>query len=256
MSVFNVPEIDNLSGITPQDMKKVRDSIFMLNEQLRYMFGNLTPEDNYSQEELRKYIERDNKIAEMKFDIDGLEVDLLNLDEYTHTQFQVVDGQIKMKVSKGEVSAEISLEPGTVTLKGNRVIIESDNLKVTRNGKLTAVDGEFSGDITASTFTSKDGRFWTTEDETYFGGFYAYESENSGVPYIASHMQDVGMGAYGSYCFWCGDDSDDPPFHVEYDGYVYANDIFLRDTGWNANWTVANCLIDIYDRLDALEGKI
>ena len=107
MSVFNVPEIDNLSGITPQDMKKVRDSIFMLNEQLRYMFGNLTPEDNYSQEELRKYIERDNKIAEMKFDIDGLEVDLLNLDEYTHTQFQVVDGQIKMKVSKGEVSAEI-----------------------------------------------------------------------------------------------------------------------------------------------------
>ena len=44
MAVFDPGSAGNLSGLT--DMKKVQAYLYRLNEQLQYMFRNLTPEDN------------------------------------------------------------------------------------------------------------------------------------------------------------------------------------------------------------------
>lgn len=44
MAVFDPGSAGNLSGLT--DMKKVQDYLYRLQEQLQYMFRNLTPEDN------------------------------------------------------------------------------------------------------------------------------------------------------------------------------------------------------------------
>lgn len=41
---------------------------------------------------------------------------------------------IDLKVSKGDVSAQISLEKGNVTIKGNRLIVESDNFSLDGTG--------------------------------------------------------------------------------------------------------------------------
>ena len=48
MSSFNVPAV---GGQNP-DIKKVYSYVQLLNRQLKYTLGNLTPEDNFTQETL------------------------------------------------------------------------------------------------------------------------------------------------------------------------------------------------------------
>lgn len=50
---------------------------------------------------------------------------------------------ISLKVSKGEVSAEISVESGNVSIKSNRLTVESDNFKLSGSGEMQAT-GKFA----------------------------------------------------------------------------------------------------------------
>ena len=45
------------------DIKKIKSYLLMLNEELRYIFSNLDPEENYSEDALRKYIKSGENIA-------------------------------------------------------------------------------------------------------------------------------------------------------------------------------------------------
>lgn len=51
--------------------------------------------------------------------------------------------KIELKVSRGDLSSEISLENGEVALRGNRLIIESDNFNLTKEGEVGAT-GRFA----------------------------------------------------------------------------------------------------------------
>lgn len=55
---------------------------------------------------------------------------------------------LKSKVSKGDVSTEISQEEDEVKITGNRFIVEADNLEITKDGKLTANEAVILGDLT------------------------------------------------------------------------------------------------------------
>lgn len=55
--------------------------------------------------------------------------------------YSVVDN----KVDKGTVSSEISLEPGQINIRGNRIAIDSSNFKVTNDGTITANAGHIGG---------------------------------------------------------------------------------------------------------------
>lgn len=52
---------------------------------------------------------------------------------------------ITAKVSKGEVSSQLSLETGKITLSGNRIVIDSTNFHVSEDGTITAINGNFNG---------------------------------------------------------------------------------------------------------------
>ena len=52
---------------------------------------------------------------------------------------------IKSKVSKGDVSSEISQEADLIYIKGNRIAIESDYFKLSEEGSIEATNGKFSG---------------------------------------------------------------------------------------------------------------
>ena len=60
---------------------------------------------------------------------------------------------ISLKVSKGNVSSEISAESGGVTIKGNRFVLESTNCSISSDGTIKASNGNFSGTITATSGT-------------------------------------------------------------------------------------------------------
>jgi hypothetical protein len=243
--------------------RDLRDQLYQLNEQLKYMFGNLTPEDNYSKDALQKYFENDEKIASLIFDVNGLDVSLKNFKKDTEAKFQVTDEAIKAKVSKGEVSSELSLEPGLVTLKSNRLVVESTNFKLKQNG-----DAIFSGDVVGASIICKDGEFEANDESVFIGGFYTFDTRYG--KYLATQDQTTGMGDNDLYCFWTGwdgtgnVDNRDPEKVLRHYGCVlspneaYAQELYLNDPifeGKTHYWGVGESIADIYDRLEALEAK-
>lgn len=65
--------------------------------------------------------------------------------------------QIELKVSKGDVSSQISAETGQVSIKSNRFVLESTNCSITKDGIITAKDGNFTGTINSSNATITGG---------------------------------------------------------------------------------------------------
>ena len=82
-----------------------------------------------------------------------------NAENSLSAAIQVNANNIKLKVSKGEVSSEISQEAGQITIKSNRLVVESTQFKLdasgnaTFSGNLLAASGSFSGTVTATSGT-------------------------------------------------------------------------------------------------------
>ena len=98
-----------MEGFDKMDQKELTGYLYQLNEQLRYMFDNLTPEDNYSNQALTKYLEDEKRVASLKFDLDGLKVEVSDFEKNTNAKFKVTDSKIDMKVSKGTVGKKKSM---------------------------------------------------------------------------------------------------------------------------------------------------
>lgn len=58
------------------------------------------------------------------------------------------NAEIKLKVNKGDVVNEINLSPEIVELKGNRVVIDSTNFKVDKNGNMNCNNATLNGSFT------------------------------------------------------------------------------------------------------------
>lgn len=219
MSVYNQSygQIKNADSL-----EKIRSYLFQNNELLRYMFDNLDPEDNYSDAALKKYIERDKKIATLEFDVNGLQFGLKNLEEYTETKFQLMDrkitleitnlreetdtkiellnGKIELKVSKGDVSNQLSVETDGIYIKGQRLKIETDNFTLTQNGTLSCTNANFSGTIKSTSITTskfnggtitgskiRAGLNWDVSNDTCYMLYATDDSLNLGNMHIVEY---------------------------------------------------------------------
>ena len=82
-----------------------------------------------------------------------------NAENSLSSAIQVNANNINLKVSKGSVSSEISQEAGQITIKSNRLVVESNQFKLDANGNatfsgtLSAAIGSFSGSVTATSGT-------------------------------------------------------------------------------------------------------
>lgn len=123
-------------------------------------------------------LQLEGKAAVIKKSVEEVSVRITDLKEYTEAQFEITDQKISAKVSKGQVSSELSIEPDKVILRGNRLIVESTNFKLDENG-----NGTFSGNVTganisggAITGTTIEGGtripFKATRNGVYLGDFY------------------------------------------------------------------------------------
>ena len=68
----------------------------------------------------------------------------------------VAQDSINLKVSKGDISSQLSVESGAVSIKSNRFSWESTNSSLSSDGKLTAKNVDLSGKITASSGKIED----------------------------------------------------------------------------------------------------
>lgn len=131
------------------EMRKLRSRIYQIKEYERYMFQNLTMEDNFP-EAYQHYEEQKGKILQYIRDIEKLEINLQDLEKETETELQLTAEGLKLKVKKEDVCAEFSIETDVINIVGRRLLIDTDNFKISDteayfDGSIIANTGEFGG---------------------------------------------------------------------------------------------------------------
>lgn len=175
--------------------------------------------------------------ASLEIMADQITLSVKNLKEDTESQFLQTAEQISLKVSKGDVSSQLSLEPDQIKLTGNRVIIESDNLKVSANGRLRCTDGEFSGTLESAVFYAGD-------DMVQFGDFYVSADgsnimeSNSG--YITISQGSV-PGGYGIVTI-----SGSGSTTTIKQGQINCREIYLSGSWWDG-WSLTEEIQLLHD---------
>lgn len=105
-------------------------------------------------------------------------------------QFKVAEDLISAKVSKGEVSSQLSIESGQITLTGPRLKINTDKFKLDVDGTCRIIDGYLE--------TSNDTRIASMWGGSVYFGDKASGLDAGMLSFIpASKMMCV--GGYGSY---------------------------------------------------------
>lgn len=101
-------------------------------------------------------------------------------------------GQIALKVSRGQVSSQLSLETEQVTISGNRLVVDSTNFKLDADGNVKITGDLKSGDKT-SYYTSVDQLGLSLYDKTTRLAYYT-SSTDGGVVFWSKLGFDFTIG--------------------------------------------------------------
>lgn len=104
---------------------------------------------------------------------------------------------IELKVSKGDVSSQLSVESGAIAIKSNRFSWESTYSSLTAQGKLKATDVDLTGKITAN--SGKIGGMEITSSSIRYGKT-SINDGSSGI-YIGTDGIAIGYGGRTSSAF-------------------------------------------------------
>jgi hypothetical protein len=136
--------------------------------------------------------------------LDKLESEFENTKTDMSSKIEQNEKEIKTTVKKGDVSSEISQEANSVTLKGNRLIIESDDFQLTKDGHIVIntanlkldEDGNatFSGTINGSTI---NGSTFKNKSITIDGSSAVFNYSNNKLEVLPNKML-ITIGNYNS----------------------------------------------------------
>ena len=90
-------------------------------------------------------------------------------EEVLSSKIEQTVEQISLKVSKGEVSSELSVESGQVSIRGNRLVVDATNFSLTADGTLTARNGKFTGTVTGSSISGSSFTSQSAYNSVYIG---------------------------------------------------------------------------------------
>lgn len=186
MAVFSLGSGTDLNNLDSMD--KVKSYLFTLTEQLRYMFNNLDPEENYSEKARLTMVTDGERQATIEASLNGILLNYVSKDGIV-SAINLSEELIQIQASK------IRLE-GVVTVNGN--------FKVGLDGSIEANNGKFSGDITASNI---DGAKITGSH--IYSSYYGTTADDF---YITANGEDTVVGISGwtfeneiMYSNWIGD---------------------------------------------------
>lgn len=166
--------------------------------------------------------------------------------------------QIALKVSKGSLSSELSLESGQVKITGNRLVVESKNFRLDADGNAV-----FSGTVKGARIYCKGGQFEADDESVYIGGFYTFSTDYGN--YLASGDQSSGIGDYGRYTFWSGwdgrqaDETSASSITSHYGVCISDQAVFIKDDAYIRGCGIAQGstrLWGIGETVDWLNSKI
>ena len=208
--------IEGASG-SVHDLKEVKDTLYSISERLKYYFKNLSLEDNFEADMYLSFQQNKEKVAALWITEEGLSLDMSDLEEDVSSKLALLDNGIALKVSKGDVTNQMNLEPDALSISGSRLIVNGSNFNLDEDNNLTV-----SGNITA---TSGEIAGWSIEKNSagvtvMNGGTGAKIKANNYICYDAISLNALTVsGAYASvdlsYClidslgadFWMDDNT-------------------------------------------------
>lgn len=136
MGAFNLGNVGDISSL--DDIPKIRQYLYRLNEQLRYMFDNLSPEDNYGDKALLQYVSDGEKQSALEISLDQISLSMVDKDN--------IVAAINMSKEQVQIQADKIKMEGLVTV--------NSYFKIGLDGSIEARNGKFSGHISASSMES------------------------------------------------------------------------------------------------------
>lgn len=101
----------------------------------------------------------------------------------------VTSEQITQKVSKGDVSSQLSIESGLISLIGPRLKIDTEKFKLSEDGTTRIIDGYFHA-------TGDEGSVAITENMVFFTDD---DGTDSGKISFKKDINSLALGGYGTY---------------------------------------------------------
>lgn len=169
MAVFTSDSVDRLNSI---EDRKIRSYLYKLNEDLTYMFNNLTPEDNYSELARLVYVADRENIARLEVRADGIELEVsrnssqianlsVQADQISakvtdvannyNSSMTLLANMFSLSVNTPSGSSSAVLTGDRIALTTGHFTIDAKNLKVDASGNAT-----FAGDLEGATLTGCD----------------------------------------------------------------------------------------------------
>lgn len=123
-----------------------------------YLIKNDFTDTYVTKEELNSSISQTSEKIETSVNrrVEDIEKGVSTVNSRLTQTAEKFETEIKKKVGENEICSKISQSADEILLQGNRVVIESDNFKVTKNGEITATAGKIGGfDIGTTKFFSE-----------------------------------------------------------------------------------------------------
>jgi len=155
--------------------KEAADYLYELNENLTYMFNNLTPEDNYSEQARLIYAERGEHIASLQVQADRIDLRVENNETNYNASITLLADLLSLTASTPEDTSSVELTGDKIELKTGKFIVNAKNLTIDAlgnavfSGKVTAAQIE-SSTITGGTITGSSVSAGTIDGTTITGG--------------------------------------------------------------------------------------
>lgn len=218
----------NLKGIYA-----LRDSFSATGEEIRSADSSVNDE----------IIQLKGKAAFLKKSVDEVSVNLIDLEKSVESWVKVTASAIELMVKKGEVSAQISIESGGVSITGDRFSWTSTNSSLTSDGTLKCKNGEFNGKITAKTgyiggFTISGNKLISADDDTDIElGNFLIDANGLFFEGVEIDESGISIGSIGNrYAHQWETDTGD----------IYVNEVYIDDAWWDG-WSVTETVRELWE---------
>lgn len=290
MAVFTSDSVDRLNNI---DDKKIRSYLYKLNEDLTYMFNNLTPEDNYSEMARLVYIQdRENyarfevraesidleisknseQISKLSLEADRVSASVTDVKNNYDASMKLLANMFSLKVSTPSGSSSAVLSGDKITLTTGKFTVNAKNLTIDENGNAT-----FSGQVAGATIYGGsinigDGFFEVDDQGIILGDFFV--SADSSNRFVASDgsfaLATASTPGGGVAEITIGNTANQTKIlggNISASGTLYCKVVY--DTGksvsnfydiqlgksWWKGWTITETVQDLWERVDSLSDR-
>ena len=226
------------------DSSKIESYLYELNENLTYMFNNLTPEENYSEAARLIYAQRGERLASVEVKADQIELRVENNEKHYNTSITLLSDLLSLKAETPSGSSAMELSGDRIKLTTGKFEVDATNLKIDAAG-----NGTFSGTVSAATIvggtingasinsTNSDIPFKARRGYVSIGDFTCDDSYGRNIFQSDDEVTGMSTGdvvGTGRLLFWAGWDGRQATLsvngqdRVDINGTLYYNGQTIR----------------------------